>query len=208
MTALVLLAAQLAFVACPILRDTKTNPCWLAEHEGKLYYLGVQQDNPPATLPQQSHEVLVEGTPQPGPKVCGGIPLSPVSLSVLPELTRSCNTVLTAKDEIEAPPPVAPTPAPPLTIDFDFASDQLNPAAIRTLQTLASTHPAHIEITIPHATVKLDDGRTLTEDRNLPTRRANKLTAALKALGINPATITTVPETNSVTRRATISITP
>ena len=30
------------FVACPIVRDTKTQPCWLAEYEGELYYLGQQ----------------------------------------------------------------------------------------------------------------------------------------------------------------------
>jgi hypothetical protein len=35
---------QRSFVACPIVRDTKTVPCFLAEYDGELYYLGIQQD--------------------------------------------------------------------------------------------------------------------------------------------------------------------
>ena len=67
-----------SFVACPIVRDTKTQPCWLAEYEGELYYLGQQggvaNDFYP---PQLGHEALVEGTVGEG-RVCGGIPLQPV----------------------------------------------------------------------------------------------------------------------------------
>ena len=37
-------AAQRNFVSCPIVRDTKTVPCWLAEYDGELYYLGIQTD--------------------------------------------------------------------------------------------------------------------------------------------------------------------
>ena len=48
------------FVACPILRDTKTAPCWLAEYKGETYYLGgtggVTDDFHP---PQLDHEMLV-----------------------------------------------------------------------------------------------------------------------------------------------------
>src|SRR6516225_6867955 len=110
------------FIACPILRDTKTVPCWLAEYEGEIYYLGVQPEAGAAeSAPQQAHEVLVEGTVNPGPKVCGGIPLSPVTISVLPELNRSCNSVLPAKDEIEAPPPDKLQPEP--SAETPFAVD-------------------------------------------------------------------------------------
>ena len=55
-------AENLSFVTCPIVRDTKTVPCWLAEYKGETYYLGnqggVAQDFYP---PQLNHEVLVEG---------------------------------------------------------------------------------------------------------------------------------------------------
>src|ERR1700760_3914831 len=75
------------FVACPIVRDTKTVPCFLAENEGELYYLGIQQDiTSDFHPPQLKHEVLVEGTVVPGPRVCGGIPLKPVSVSVVKEV--------------------------------------------------------------------------------------------------------------------------
>ena len=55
-------AQERSFIACPIVRDTKTVPCFLAEYEGELYYLGIQQDITAAFHPPQlKHEVLVEG---------------------------------------------------------------------------------------------------------------------------------------------------
>jgi hypothetical protein len=33
-------AQNLSFVTCPIVRDTKAAPCWLAEYKGETYYLG------------------------------------------------------------------------------------------------------------------------------------------------------------------------
>ncbi len=119
-------AQQRSFVACPIVRDTRTVPCFLAEYEGETYYLTIQQDIQAELYPPQLlHEVLVEGTVVPGPRVCGGIPLKPVKLSVLPELNLACNTILPAEPGIEAPPtrrpagpstrqaPVIPAGAPP-----------------------------------------------------------------------------------------------
>jgi hypothetical protein len=102
-------AQQRNFVACPIVRDTKTVPCFLAEYEGETYYLTIQQDIQAELYPPQLlHEVLVEGTVAPGPRVCGGIPLKPVKLSVLPELSLECNTILPAEPGIEAPPTKRP----------------------------------------------------------------------------------------------------
>lgn len=98
-------AQQRSFVACPIVRDTKTVPCFLAEYEGETYYLTIQQDIQAELYPPQLlHEVLVEGTVAPGPRVCGGIPLKALKLSVLPDLNLSCNTILPAEPGIEAPP--------------------------------------------------------------------------------------------------------
>ena len=49
------------FVACPIVRDTKTQPCWLAEYEGELYYLGQQSGVANDFYPPQlGHLALVE----------------------------------------------------------------------------------------------------------------------------------------------------
>jgi hypothetical protein len=98
-------AQQRSFVACPIVRDTKTVPCFLAQYEGETYYLTIQQDIQAELYPPQLlHEVLVEGTVAPGPRICGGIPLKPVKLSVLPDLNPACNTILPAEPGIEAPP--------------------------------------------------------------------------------------------------------
>src|SRR5277367_4217676 len=90
--ALPAVAQQMNFVACPIVRDTKTVPCFLAEYNGELYFLGVQQDiTSEFHPPQLKHEVLVEGRVADGPRVCGGIPLKPLSISVLKEITLACD---------------------------------------------------------------------------------------------------------------------
>jgi hypothetical protein len=110
-------ADQRNFVACPIIKDTKTVPCWLAEYGGELYFLGIQTDAGGWPPPYLGHQVLVEGKVVQGPRVCGGIPLtaaitlpgaspipsgkaagqelpkSPVT-SVMRELDSSCNTML------------------------------------------------------------------------------------------------------------------
>ena len=62
LAAVVALGQQRNFVSCPIVRDTKTVPCFLAEYDGELYYLGIQQDiTSEFHPPQLKHEVLVEG---------------------------------------------------------------------------------------------------------------------------------------------------
>ena len=86
------------------MRDTKTVPCFLAEYEGETYYLGIQQDiTSDFHPPQLKHEVLVEGRIAEGPRVCGGIPLQPVSISVLKEVNLACNTLLPAEPGMDAP---------------------------------------------------------------------------------------------------------
>jgi len=91
-----------SFVACPIVRDTKTQPCWLAEYEGELYYLGQQGGVANEFYPPQlGHEALVEGTVGEG-RVCGGIPLQPVKVSVMRELTPACSTMLPARLSVPA----------------------------------------------------------------------------------------------------------
>ena len=66
---------NISFVACPIIQDTNTVPCWLAEYEGKLYFLGIQTDAGGWPPPWQGHKVLVEGQVTDNPLVCGGIVL-------------------------------------------------------------------------------------------------------------------------------------
>lgn len=102
------------FVACPIVRDTDTVPCWLAQYEGQTYFLTIQTDvSSPVNPPWLGHKVLVEGTVSNEPNICGGIVLKPVTLSVMHELDGSCNTILPAEERYNLPfePPRPPGPS-------------------------------------------------------------------------------------------------
>ncbi len=74
-------------------------PCWLTEYQGETYFLTLQTDvSAPVNPPWLGHQVLVEGVVSDEPSDLRRRVLKPVTLSVLPELDRSCNTVLPAED--------------------------------------------------------------------------------------------------------------
>jgi hypothetical protein len=194
------------FVACPIVRDTRTQPCWLAEYEGELYYLGQQggvaNDFYP---PQHGHLALVEGVVGQG-RVCGGIPLKPVKVSVLRELTPACRTMLPAEDGIEAPPPIpAPRgPAPSwvkvaspgdVTLYFDFDNDffslHMTNALINVAKHVADSTALRVEVTGFRAATRLSNGQVMTERDTIGSVRARKVAETLAGLGV-PAGIITV----------------
>ena len=193
------------FVACPIVRDTKTQPCWLAEYDGELYYLGQQggvaNDFYP---PQLSHQALVEGTVASG-RICGGIPLRPVKVSVLRELTPACRTMLPAEDGVEAPPPIpAPRgPAPSwvkvdgpdrVTLFFDFDNDffslHVTTALTNIAARVAETRPSHVEVTGFRGATRLSNGQLLTERENIGEIRARKVAQTLSGLGVAGGLVT------------------
>ena len=88
-------AGHMNFVACPILQDTATVPCWLADYEGQRYYLTIQVDaSGPLYPPFLGHRALIEGVISDEPSICGGKVLKPVKISVLPDLDPSCNVML------------------------------------------------------------------------------------------------------------------
>ena len=106
--------SHLNFVSCPIVRDTKTVPCWLAEYEGETYFLTLQTDvSAPVNPPWLGHKVLVEGEVSDEPGICGGRVLKPLTLSVMPELDAACNTILPAEDRynLTFEPPRPPGPS-------------------------------------------------------------------------------------------------
>ena len=104
------------FIACPILQDTQTVPCWVVDYDGERYFLGIQTDSGGWAPPWLGHRVLVEGKLAHGARICGGIPLTseypaarlpsgssdgvplpnPPVASVMRELDASCNTLLPA----------------------------------------------------------------------------------------------------------------
>ena len=193
------------FIACPIVRDTKTQPCWLAEYDGELYYLGQQggvaNDFYP---PQLGHQVLVEGAVGQG-RVCGGIPLQPIKVSVMRELTPACRTMLPAEDGIEAPPPIpAPRgPAPSwvkvagpgdVTLFFDFDNDFFSLHVTVALTNLAKhfteTKAARVEVKGFSAATRLSNGQVLTERDAMGSIRARKVADTLAGLGVPAGQIT------------------
>ena len=88
---------RLNFVSCPIVRDTPQVPCWITRYRGETYFLGIQQDITADFYPPQlKHQVLVEGVVSSAPRICGGLVLKPVVVSVLPEIDRRCDRILPA----------------------------------------------------------------------------------------------------------------
>jgi hypothetical protein len=210
-------AQQISFVTCPVVRDTRTVPCFLAEYQGETYYLAVQQDiSADQYPPQLLHDVLVEGTIDAGPRVCGGIPLKPVKLSVMPEVNPACNTILPAEPGIEAPPtrrpagpstrqpaaaaaPAAPVrPVPPFDerewkILYDFDSFFLFSRDTRTVNQAAdyaiASKAKHIEIVAHRGATLLSNGKVLVEGEAVATQRADHVVTLLKGLGADPASV-------------------
>jgi outer membrane protein OmpA-like peptidoglycan-associated protein len=222
------------FVACPIVRDTKTLPCWLAEYEGELYFLGLQGSSASEFYaPQLNHEVLVEGAVTNEPRVCGGIPLKPVRISVIAELNRACNTLLPAEDGMEAPTAPARRGAEDMrkpgsdvtqrdfTVPFDFDSDYLTLHTTRIVGEAArvakAAPAAKIETQGYRATTWLSNGKKFTEAQTIAEKRAKKVGEILVGLGLPAAAVSVnwkdEPEpcdgvTDPDKRRVTIKIVP
>jgi outer membrane protein OmpA-like peptidoglycan-associated protein len=222
------------FVACPIVRDTKTLPCWLAEYEGETYFLGLQGSSASEFYPPQlNHEVLVEGTVTNEPRICGGIPLKPVRISVITELNRGCNTLLPAEDGMEAPPaparrfvdamrnPGTDTSQREFTVPFDFDSDYLTLHTTRIVGEAARVAKAvkatKIEVLGYRATTLLSNGKKFIEAETIAAKRANKVGEILVGLGLASSAVSvngkTEPEpcdgvTDPEKRRVSIKIIP
>jgi outer membrane protein OmpA-like peptidoglycan-associated protein len=225
--ALPVLAQHVNFLACPVVRDTKTVPCFLAQYNGETYFLGIQQDITADFYPPQLlHQALVEGTVSPGPRVCGGIPLKPVRVSVIAEIDRTCNTILPAEPGIDAPPakrPAGPStrqapvstaalppkkPEPPFgerafVIHYDFDSDFLFARDTRQLENIAEyarvSKARTIEVTGYRAATRLSAGTVLTEKPNVAQLRAERVAEVLKGLGTPASAVRWVAEPAAAT---------
>jgi hypothetical protein len=200
------------FVSCPIVRDTASVPCWLAEYNGDLYFLTLQTDvSAPVNPPSLGHRVLVEGTVSTEPRICGGIVLNPVHLSVL-DRDASCNTMLPAEERynltFEPPRPPGPSrgrlafdnaapaaaPAPAVTgstrefvVSYPF--DGLigfNHAGILTeiLQFARTLNAREIEIVGYRGSVRLSNGQTMVEESTIAKKRAEQVAMLLKGANL------------------------
>lgn len=203
--------ARLNFVACPIVRDTSTVPCWLTEYAGELYYMGIQTDvsadfNPPYL----GHEVLVEGVVSNAPRICGGIVLEPINISVMPELEGSCDTRLPAEARytidfnprppgpsggrlaFAGPPPADEKPQPPfqarefvLNYDFDRGVAFRHPPQIMEIaKYAAAVHAGRLTVRASRGATLLSDGTVLTESESIARRRAEQVAHLLSGVNV------------------------
>jgi outer membrane protein OmpA-like peptidoglycan-associated protein len=232
------LGQQRSFISCPIVRDTKTVPCFLAEYDGEVYYLGIQQDiTSDFHPPQLKHEVLVEGTVVPGPRVCGGIPLQPVSISVVKEINLACNTLLPAEPGIDAPPAsrgpgpashpleLASAPRQPMTgrqeftVLYSFNDDYLEFGASKVVTEAASyarqAGANNVKVVGYRGTSLLSNGQRLIEKAGLAEKRAQNVATLLRGLGVAAVTVDSKSEaepgdgrTDPSRRRVSIVVTP
>lgn len=205
---------RISFVSCPIVRDTRTVPCWLSEYEGDTYYLTIQSDvSATVQPPMLGHQVLVEGVVSDAAPICGGIVLEPVRLSVMPELDANCSTILPADERYVidfnprppgpsagrlafSPDPNAPRPPPPpkpegrqvvdVYFDFDKGVSFRHPAELSSILNLAGQLPAsRIEITGVRGAHRLSDGTLLKESDGVGQRRAEEIAGLLEGAGLD-----------------------
>ena len=150
----------------------------------RLTYLGTQGSTSSAfCLPQLLHQVLVEATVGEGPRICSDQPLAWVEVSVMPELDRSCNTMLPAEPRIKRRLPLQ-RPCPRIQTRLrtsrcrtDFDSDYLTlhttHIALEIARIAKIVKPARIEVYGRRGATLLADGRVLTE-RGRHGRRARQ----------------------------------
>ncbi len=199
------------FVACPIIRDTSTVPCWLAEYEGETYFLTLQTDvSAPVTPPWLGHRVLVEGVVSDEPRICGGVVLKPVTLSVIQDLDPSCNTILPAEERynltFEPPRPPGPSRgrlsfgdpntkpqaasiALPRTFELHYEFDGLvmfrhaQPLQ-QILEFVRQGGAKELSITGYRAASMLSNGQRMLEQDTMGQRRAEQIEELLKGAGL------------------------
>lgn len=202
------------FVSCPIVRDTATVPCWLTEHEGELYYMGIQTDvSAEFQPPYLGHRVLVEATVADRERrICGGIVLEPITISVMPELDGSCNTILPAESRYTIdfnprppgpsagrlafdPPAGATPPAPaavetgPRTFHLYFDVDRgiafRHPAQLLEIRNYAEAITAsRITLHATRGSTLLSDGGLVTETEGIAQRRIEQVAHLLRGIGV------------------------
>ena len=206
-------ARNLSFLACPQLHDTSPN-CWTAIYEGETYFIGAQRGPNDSYLPQMKHQVLVEGVVTDEPRICGGLVMKPLRVSVMPELDLSCDGPVLSGEGLT--PPVLPArrplasrprdvvggigsfmrsepPSPPygvreFRIEFDYGTDilvdQMQKRVVEILIYATVSEARRISITGYSATSLLSNGTLLAEAEALGEQRARKIGAILSNLGL------------------------
>ena len=209
---------RMVFVTCPVLRNTAL-PCWMARYKGELYFVDPQADLASGIMtPEFNHKMLVEGRRGSGPRVCGGVPLTDVHVSVLPDLDPDCNVMLPSEGYADppaersagpsgvkgavppAPPPRRPPPAPlappfkaqAFNAVFDADTDRLWQEAQQAITAAArlanAAKAAKVRVVGYRAAIGLSDGGTFVERPGLAQHRAEAVAQALKVVGLPSVT--------------------
>jgi len=206
---------RISFVSCPIVRDTRSVPCWLSHYAGDTYYLTIQSDVSASVQPPLlGHQVLVEGIVTADPLICGGIVLDQVHLTAMPELDANCNTILPAdarylidfnprppgpsagrlafqrdpSTQPPAPPPAAPEGPQTFDIYFDFdkgVSFRHPGNLIAILEMAEKLRPSRMRVTGVRGAHLLSDGTVLRESETAGQRRAGEVAGLLQDAGID-----------------------
>jgi hypothetical protein len=195
-----------AFVACPVFRNVhEMRGCWVTQYKNEWYYLGSPGGvgDAGSLPPQLKHQALIEGVRSDAPRVCGGLVLTSLSVSPLPEIDPRCNTVLpaqgysipaaNARHGIATIEQLTPVPKPPfssrtVTVSFYFGNNFLGVPSQFKVQGAAiyslAADAKHITVTGQAAATRLSDGSVLSEPAGLAEQRAKKVATMLRGLGL------------------------
>lgn len=207
--------SPLPFVACPIVQDTPSVPCWIATYQGETYYLGIQSDvSAPFNPPSLGHKVLVEGSvKEDTPRICGGLVVDPVTVSVMPELSPECDELRQVDPRYVLPfepprppgpstgqlaftyPDPPPPPQPPykpmtFTVPYEFEGmvNFKTPRVLTPALDYARLIKARrIEIVGYRGQTTLSDGTALTEHDGIARARAEEIASMLRGAGLDQA---------------------
>ena len=174
--------------------------------------MGIQTDvSAPFQPPWLGHQVLVEASVAADQeRICGGIVLDPIKISVMPELDGSCNTMLPADDRYTIdfnPRPPGPSggrlafqevydgevalPAPPTDPDtFNLYFDVDRGIVFRHSREVMDifnhardVNARRITISATRGQTLLSDGTLVTESDTIARRRVEQVAKLLKDLG-------------------------
>jgi hypothetical protein len=207
--------SPLPFVACPIVQDTPSVPCWIINYQGETYYLCIQSDvSAPFNPPSLGHKVLVEGSVKKGAsRICGGLVVDPVTVSVMPELSPECDDMRLADPRyvlpFDPPRPPGPStgklafsyPAPPppprppyepktFTVPYEFEGmvNFKTPRVLTPALKYARLVDARrIEIVGYRGETRLSDGTVMAEHEGIAHARAEEIASMLRGAGLDQA---------------------
>ena len=205
----------LPFVACPIVQDTPSVPCWIVETGGETYYLGIQSDvSAPFNPPALGHKVLVEGSvKKDAPRICGGLVVDPVTVSIMPELSPECDELRQVDPRYNLPfdpprppgpstgklaysydPPPAPPSPPYKPMDFTVPYEFEGMVNFKTPRVLAPVlkyaqlvNAQRIEIEGYRGATRLANGTILREHEGIGHARAEEIANMLRGAGVDKA---------------------